>query len=180
MSENIIANLILALQQHPSLALVFVFLVAFSESLIIVGLIIPGSILMILFGALIAVDALKFWPTVFFSILGAITGDSLSYWLGKTYQSKLLNLWPLSRHPDVINKANQFIQRHGVKSIFLSRFIGLLRPIIPAIAGMTEMPVKLFISTNIGSAIVWAPAYLLPCGWFAGLVWIIKPPWLIP
>ena len=162
MSEDIIANLILALQQHPILALTFVFLVAFSESLIIIGLIIPGAILMILFGALIAVDALKFWPTVFFGVCGAVTGDSLSYWLGQRYQSKLNNLWPLSRHPDVMIQANQFFKRHGVKSIMLSRFIGLLRPIIPAIAGMTRMPLKIFIATNIVSAIFWAPAYLLP------------------
>lgn len=162
MPNDIFANLILALQQHPILALFFVFLVAFSESLILVGLIVPGALLMILFGALIAMDALEFWPTVLFAISGAIAGDSLSYWLGRRYQSKLNNLWPLSRHPDVIIHANQFFDKHGVKSIFLSRFIGLLRPVIPAIAGMAKMPVKTFITSNISSAILWAPLYLLP------------------
>ena len=162
MPEDIIANLILALQQHPILALFFVFLVAFSESLIIIGLIVPGAILMILLGALIVMDALEFWPTVFVAVCGAVAGDSLSYWLGSRYQDKLLNLWPLSRHPDLIIRANRFFQQHGVKSIILSRFIGPLRPIIPAIAGMTKMPGKIFIATNIGSAIFWAPLYLLP------------------
>jgi len=162
MPEDIIANLVLALQQHPILALFFVFLVAFSESLIIVGLIVPGAILMILLGALIVMDALEFWPTVFVAVCGAVAGDSLSYWLGSRYQDKLLNLWPLSRHPNLIIRANRFFQQHGVKSIILSRFIGPLRPIIPAIAGMTKMPGKIFITTNIGSAIFWAPLYLLP------------------
>jgi undecaprenyl-diphosphatase len=162
MSEDIIANLIIALQQHPFLALFFVFLVAFSESLIVIGLLVPGAILMVIFGALIAVDALQFWPTVFFAVSGAVAGDSLSYWLGKRYQNKLHTLWPLSRHPEVITQANQFFNRHGVKSIIFSRFIGLLRPIIPAIAGMTRMPVNTFIAINISSAIFWAPAYLLP------------------
>ncbi len=162
MPEDIIADLILVLQQHSTLALLFVFLVAFSESLIVIGLIIPGAILMILIGALIAMDALEFWPTVFVAICGAVAGDSLSYWLGRRYQTKLNDLWPLSRHPDVIIRANQFFKQHGVKSIILSRFIGLLRPIIPAIAGMTKMPVKIFLSVNIGSAIFWAPLYLLP------------------
>jgi len=68
MPEDIIANLILALQQHPILALFFVFFVAFSESLIIIGLIVPGAILMILLGALIVMDALEFWPTVFVAV----------------------------------------------------------------------------------------------------------------
>lgn len=162
MPEDIIANLILAFQQHPALALAFVFIIAFSESLIVLGLIVPGAIIMIIFGALIAVDALKFWPTIFFAVCGAAAGDSLSYWLGKRYQSKLVKLWPLSRHPDVIIQANQFFHRHGTKSIILSRFIGLLRPIIPATAGMAGMPIKPFLITNIVSALLWAPAYLLP------------------
>lgn len=162
MPEDIIANLILALQAHPSLALAFVFIVAFSESLVVLGLIVPGAILMILFGALVAMDALEFWPTVFFATLGAIAGDSLSYWLGRRYKNKLHNIWPLSRHPEIIIRANDFFDRHGVKSIILSRFIGLLRPVIPAIAGMTKMPAKIFIASNISSAIFWAPLYLLP------------------
>ena len=162
MPEDIIANLVLTLQQHPTLALFFVFLVAFSESLIILGLIVPGAVLMILFGALIAMDALEFWPTIFTAICGAIAGDSLSYWLGKRYQSKLHNIWPLSRHPELIVRANQFFKQHGVKSVILSRFVGPLRPVIPAIAGMSRMPVKIFLVTNISSAIFWAPLYLLP------------------
>ena len=168
MPEDIIAKLILALQQHSTLSLFFVFLVAFSESLIIIGLIVPGAILMILFGALIAMDALEFWPTVFFAIFGAVAGDSLSYWLGRRYKTRLINLWPLSKKPEIIIRANQFIDQHGAKSIFLSRFIGLLRPVVPAIAGMTRMPIKKFIATNISSALLWAPLYLLP-GLFFGL-----------
>lgn len=162
MSEDIIAKLVLTLQQHSVLTLLFVFLVAFSESLIIIGLIVPGAILMILIGALIAMDALEFWPTVFFAVAGAVAGDSLSFWLGKRYQNKLLQLWPLSKHPDILVRANHFFDRHGVKSIILSRFIGPLRPVIPAIAGTTRMPLKTFITTNVGSAMIWAPLYLLP------------------
>lgn len=162
MPDDIIANLILALQAHPTLALAFVFLVAFSESLVVIGLIVPGAILMILFGALIAMDALEFWPTVFFATLGAITGDSLSYWLGRRYKNKIHNIWPLSRHPEIIIRANEFFNQHGIKSIILSRFIGILRPVIPAIAGTAKMPAQIFITSNISSAIFWAPLYLLP------------------
>ncbi len=162
MSEDIIAKLVLTLQQHSTLTLLFVFLIAFSESLIIVGLIVPGAVLMIIIGALIAMNALDFWPAVVCAILGAISGDSLSYWLGKRYQYKLQTIWPLSRHPELMDRANAFFQKHGVKSIVLSRFIGLLRPVIPAVAGMSKMPGKIFLSANIGSAIIWAPLYLLP------------------
>ncbi|MDH5601104.1 MAG: DedA family protein, partial [Gammaproteobacteria bacterium] len=162
MPEDMIAKLVLGLQQYPALTLLFVFLVAFAESLVIVGLIVPGAIFMILFGALIAIDALEFWPTVFFATLGAIAGDSLSYWLGKRYKTTLHRIWPLSRHPEILERADAFFIQHGVKSIALSRFIGLLRPIIPATAGMSKMPVNVFLIANISSAIFWAPLYLLP------------------
>jgi len=162
MPDDFISTVSLTIQQYPTLALLLVFLVAFSESLIIVGLIVPGAILMVLFGALIAIDALAFWPTVLFAISGAVAGDSLSYWLGRRYQSKLHSLWPLSRHPDLIIRANDFFNRYGTKSIILGRFIGPLRPVIPAIAGMSKMPGNVFLAANIGSAIFWAPLYLLP------------------
>lgn len=161
LGDNISA-LTLTLQQYPNLVLLLVFLVAFSESLIIIGLIVPGAILMVIFGAMIALNVLSFWPAVFCAIAGAVAGDTLSYWLGHKYQHSLNAVWPLSRHPELIIRANSFFNKHGTKSIILSRFIGPLRPIIPAIAGMTGMRKEIFLTANISSAIVWAPLYLLP------------------
>lgn len=162
MSDEFITSIFLAVQQHPYFALLFVYLIAFSESLIVIGLVVPGAILMVLFGALIATGALDFWLTIIFAVLGAVSGDSLSYWLGRRYKDTLLTTWPLSRHPDIVNRAEHFFIKHGVKSIIFSRFIGPLRPIIPAIAGMSKMSIKHFLIANIISAILWAPIYLLP------------------
>lgn len=162
MSEDLIAKLVFTLQQYPVLTLLFVFLVAFTESLIIVGLVVPGAVLMIITGALIAMNAIDLWYAILVAIVGAISGDSLSYWLGKRYQQQLQTIWPLSRHPELIQQANLFFKKHGVKSIALARFIGLLRPVIPAVAGMSKMPWKPFLAANIVSAIAWAPLYLLP------------------
>lgn len=162
MNEENITNLILSVQQYPKLVLFLVFLTAFTESLVIVGLIIPGTVFMIVFGTLIALDALAFWPAVLLAILGAVAGDSLSYWLGHRYQNRIATIWPLSKHPQLMDRANYFFSKHGIKSIIFSRFVGPVRPIIPAIAGMTKMPMKIFLAANITSAIFWAPIYLLP------------------
>lgn len=156
------------LQQHPLSALLFVFLTAFSESLLIVGLIMPGAAFMIGFGALIALGALPAGPAVLAAILGAITGDSLSYWLGGHYKQTLKNRWPFSAYPGLIERGENFFHRHGGKSVMLGRFIGPLRPIVPAIAGMLAMPRSRFLLVNIISACIWAPLYLLP-GYLFGL-----------
>jgi len=162
MTNELISHLIHTFQQHPMLALLFIFLISFTESLVVIGLLVAGAIIMSMFGALIAINALDFWPTVFAAILGAVLGDSLSYWIGFKYQRKFYSLWPLSRHPKIIERANQFFNQHGAKSIFFGRFIGPIRPIVPALAGMAKMPPKTFLMANVSSAFLWAPLYLLP------------------
>ncbi len=156
------------LQLHPELALLFVFLVAFFESLIIVGMILPGAAFMVGFGALIALGALQAGPAVIVAILGAIAGDSLSYWLGRHYKQTLKAHWPFSAYPNLIERGEIFFHRHGGKSVMLGRFIGPLRPVVPAIAGMLAMPRSRFFLINVISACIWAPLYLLP-GYLFGL-----------
>ena len=150
------------LQQNPLISLLLVFLVACGESLAVVGLIVPGALLMVGFGALIALDYLAFGPTVIAAVLGAITGDGISYWLGVKYNRNLAAIWPFRRYPDLLKRGEVFFQRHGGKSVLLGRFVGPLRPIIPAIAGMLRMPLRQFLFVNIFSALLWAPLYLLP------------------
>ncbi|HID48193.1 MAG TPA: phosphoesterase PA-phosphatase [Chromatiales bacterium] len=150
------------LQQHTIVGLLIVFLVAFGESLAFVGLLVPGAVLMVSFGALIALDYLPFWPTLLSAILGAVAGDSLSYWLGSHFNQRLTGFWPFTRHPDLLERGQAFFRRHGGKSVLLGRFVGPIRPVIPAIAGMMAMPIRTFLFINILSALLWAPLYLLP------------------
>jgi len=150
------------LQAHVWLAYTTIFLIALSESLALVGLIVPGAILMFAIGTLITTGYLDFYTTAAWAALGAIAGDGISYWLGARYRNQLQNLWPLSRYPGAFDKGIGFFQRHGGKSVLFGRFIGPLRPIIPAIAGMFGMPLRHFMLINIFSALAWAPLYLLP------------------
>ncbi|MEJ2142553.1 MAG: bifunctional DedA family/phosphatase PAP2 family protein [Gammaproteobacteria bacterium] len=149
-------------QAHSAITISIVFITALSESLAVVGLIIPGAILMVIFGALIASGYLEFFPVFTAAVLGAITGDGLSFWLGSYYQQQLKAIWPLKRYPDLFSKGETFFNKHGGKSVLLGRFIGPIRPIIPAIAGMMNMPIHVFLAINIVSALLWAPLYLLP------------------
>lgn len=141
---------------------VVVFLIALSESLAIVGLFMPGAVLMFAIGALIATGALAFWPTMLWAALGAVVGDGISFWLGYHYKERLKLLWPFSRYPKLMARGEGFFSRHGGKSILIGRFVGPVRPIIPVVAGMMGMSPLLFSFINILSALLWAPAYLLP------------------
>ena len=96
---------------HSFWAGIAVFLVAFSESVAIVGLLIPGVVMMFGFGALIATGAPEFWPVFWWAVAGAVAGDSLSFWLGRHFQGRLRNLWPFSRHPQTLDRGIAFFQK---------------------------------------------------------------------
>lgn len=150
------------LAQNPNWANAIIFLVAMTESLLIVGIIVPGAAIMVGAGALIAVGTLQFWSCMLFAVAGAIVGDGLSYFIGYRYKNQLRGFWPFSRHPAIITRGEVFFLQHGGKSIFFGRFVGPVRAVIPAIAGMLGVPPLRFFVINVVSAIAWAPAYLLP------------------
>ncbi|MEJ2179233.1 MAG: DedA family protein, partial [Gammaproteobacteria bacterium] len=139
-----------------------VFLVAAGESLALVGIVVPGVVFMLGIGALVGLDAINLWQALFWAAVGAIVGDWLSYWLGRHFDKQLRHVWPLSRYPELIPRGEAFFERHGGASVFFGRFVGPLRPIIPAIAGIMHMPQGKFYVINVVSAILWAPVVILP------------------
>ncbi len=138
------------------------FTIAVTESLAVIGLLVPGAVLMISIGALIGMGIVEFWPILFAAIAGAILGDGLSFWFGHHYRDRLRTFWPFRNYPKWLNQGERYFYRHGGKSIFFGRFVGPVRPFIPVVAGMLGMQPRAFYIANILSAFVWAPAYLLP------------------
>jgi undecaprenyl-diphosphatase len=147
---------------HPTLSGLLVFLVAFSESLLIIGIIVPGAALMIGIGILIANGNLPLGSTMLWAIAGAVSGDGFSFWLGYHFRERLPR-WPLMRrYQKLFDHGQRFFNRHGGKSVVFGRFVGPVRAIIPTIAGLMAMPPWQFLLVNVVSAILWAPVYLLP------------------
>ncbi|MES9882672.1 MAG: VTT domain-containing protein, partial [Sedimenticola sp.] len=147
---------------HPMWSGMVIFLVAMAESLAVIGLLVPGVVIMFGIGALISAGAIDFWSAMAWAVTGAVAGDGLSFWLGRHYQQQLTNLWPFNRHPKSLEQGIAFFNRYGGKSVALGRFFGPVRAIIPLVAGMLRMPPSRFVAANVISALVWAPAYLLP------------------
>jgi undecaprenyl-diphosphatase len=147
---------------HPLWAGLIIFLVAMAESIALVGIVVPGVIIMIGIGALIAAGAIEFWSAFVWAVSGAIVGDGFSFWLGRRLRGRAAQLWPLNRHPETLERGIEFFRRYGVKSVAFGRFFGPIRAVVPLVAGMMDMPPPRYIVANVLSALVWAPAYLLP------------------
>lgn len=147
---------------HRAYAELAVFLICFAESMLILGLILPGIPMMFGIGTLIAAGALDLWNTLFMAILGGVAGDSVGWWLGWYFKDRLLKIWPFSRYPQALSRGESFFYKHGGKSVFFGRFFGPVRQGIPVVAGMLGMGLGRFTFFNITSAIIWAPAFMLP------------------
>ena len=150
------------LTQHPALALGVVFAAALLESVAVIGTVIPGSSVVFAAGVLIGLQALDPWRVAGAAVIGAVLGDGFSYWLGHRYHEALRTLWPLKTHPKLFARGQAYFEEHGGKSVFLGRFLGPLRAIVPVVAGMSDMPALRFTVVNVLSAIAWSAAHLLP------------------
>ena len=167
MLESHLQSLIVYFSAHPNVALGAVFAASMLEALAVVGTVIPGSSIVFIGGILIGLGALDPWRTAAAAVCGAILGDGISYWLGHHYRQRLPQLWPMRRYPQLLARGQAYFERNGGKSVFLGRFLGPLRAVVPVAAGMSSMPAARFYVVNVLSAIAWAAAHLLP-GWLFG------------
>src|SRR5215472_11671509 len=145
---------------HEAWAPPIVFVLAFGESLAFISLLIPAWGALVAIGALLGSSGINFWPVWIAGSLGAACGDWLSYWIGLKLEYSVQHIWPLSRHPGLIPRGERFVKRWGVPGIFIGRFFGPLRAVVPLIAGIFEMPFWHFQIANFSSAFVWAATLL--------------------
>jgi membrane protein DedA with SNARE-associated domain len=148
---------------HAVWAPPIVFALAFGESLAFVSLLIPAWSALVAIGALLSSSGINFWPVWIAGSLGAALGDWLSYWVGLKLEYSVARIWPLSRHPEMIPRGERFVKAWGIPGIFIGRFFGPLRAVVPLVAGIFEMPYWQFQIANFTSAMLWA-AVLLTIG----------------
>jgi len=146
---------------HEAWAAPIVFALAFMESLAFISLLVPAWGALVAVGVFIAQGEISFWPVWVAGSVGAALGDWLSYWIGRKLERSVQQIWPLSRHPDLIPRGEAFIKRWGALGIFIGRFLGPLRASVPLVAGIFKMPFWRFQIANFSSAFVWAATLIL-------------------
>ncbi len=150
------------LSAHPDLALWIVFLIAFGEALLIIGLFVPSTVILVGAGTMVGTGHLEFWPVFIATAVGAIAGDQISYWAGRWYGEKLKTIWPLNRHPQLALRGEEYVRQHGGKSIAIGRFVPGVKAVVPGIVGMLGMSQLFFLTVNISSGLVWTAFHILP------------------
>jgi membrane protein DedA with SNARE-associated domain len=155
------------LAEHPQWLGLSLFLVACLECLAVVGLLMPGTVLVFAIAVLAGSGVLSLGETLLLGYLGGLLGDLLSYGLGRRYHQNIRSMRGLRDHPEWLMRAELYVDRYGIASLLVGRFIGPLRPMLPLTAGMLDMPFGRFLLVSLVAAAGWSMAYLLP-GWTAG------------
>lgn len=148
--------------QHPHLAGLAVFAIVLAESLAVVGLLLPGTLLIFTFGTLVGGGSMDFVSTYAWALSGALLGDGISFWLGWIHRQRIRTTWPFSRFPAVLERGIGFFRRYGGHSVLFGRFFGAVRGIVPLVAGMAGMPPGSFVGVSLLAAALWVPVFLAP------------------
>jgi membrane protein DedA with SNARE-associated domain/membrane-associated phospholipid phosphatase len=147
---------------------VIVGLLALLEAAAMIGLVVPGEAALLVGGFLASQDKADLRLMMAVGAVGAIVGDSIGYEIGKHLGPSLrrsrLGQWVGDER---WARAEDYLRSHGGRAVFFGRFIGVLRALVPTIAGLSGMPYRTFLPWNAIGGLVWAPGFVL-LGYAAG------------
>ncbi|BCB76276.1 hypothetical protein GCM10022251_25200 [Phytohabitans flavus] len=148
-----------------------IFAVVCAEAGIFVGLVLPGETVLIFGGVLAGLGHVDVAAVAACGIAGAVIGDTIGYGighrLGPRLRSTRLGRWVRASRWD---RAEAFMRRYGGASVFLGRWVGFARTLVPAVAGAARIPYPHFLFWNILGGVTWGIASTL-LGYLAGGSW---------
>jgi len=160
------------ISEHP-LGLLFVIVIIFAETGLFVGFFLPGDSLLFVTGLLFAKHSLQghiigFIPMILLLSVAGILGNMVGYWFGKKsgpllFQKKDKLLFK-RKH---LLAAKEFYDEKGPGTIFLARFLPIVRTFVPIVAGVVEMDRKKFMLYNIVGSVCWITS-MMCIGYFLG------------
>jgi membrane-associated protein len=161
-------------QNYGAWVYVILFLIIFAETGLVVTPFLPGDSLLFVAGAVAAVGAMDVNKLVVVLIVAAFLGNYVNFQIGKYFGKKFF----IDRESrffkrEYLEKTHAFFERHGGKTIIISRFLPILRTYAPFVAGIGRMGAWRFSMFNIAGAVLWV-ASLTYAGYLFGNIPIIK------
>lgn len=145
----------IVVRQYGEWVYAVLFAIVFCETGLVVMFFLPGDSLLFIAGAFCANNVMNVWLLMFLLIVAAVTGNTCNYMIGKAIGKKVFTQNYRWINQDALQRTHTFFDRHGGKTIILSRFVPIVRTFAPFVAGVSEMSFKRFQAYNFIGAIVW-------------------------
>ena len=167
-------HLLVFLNNYGLWVYALLFTIIFAETGFVVTPFLPGDSLLFVAGTLAAGSGLEIQWLIPLLVVASFSGDNTNYWIGhhlcprvfKNNQSWLLNA-------EYLERTRRFYDSHGGKTIFLARFLPILRTFAPFVAGVGRMPYARFLAFSLGGSIAWICLFSL-AGYYFGHLPVVR------
>lgn len=165
-------QLAMIISQYGTWTYAILFMIIFMETGFVVTPFLPGDSLLFAAGSFAALGSLNVWVLLILLSIAAVLGDTVNYWIGhymgeRAYQVKWVK-------KEYLDRTHAFFEKHGGKTIFLARFVPIVRTFAPFVAGMGRMSYGYFFSYNVFGGLVWVFLFTLMGYFFGNLPFVQK------
>lgn len=153
---------------------VVLFIIVFIETGLVVTPFLPGDSLLFAAGAFAARGAFDVILLYALMAVAAVLGDTANYWIGHYIGPRVFTTKSRLFKKEYLDRTQAFYEKHGGKTIFLARFIPIIRTFAPFVAGVGKMTYGHFITYNIVGGIVWTAVFIFGGYFFGNLPFVEK------
>jgi membrane-associated protein len=153
--------------QYGAWTLALLFVVIFLETGVVVTPFLPGDSLIFAAATFAARGALDPWLIFILLSIAAVAGDTANYWIGHRVGARAFTGEVKWIKQEYMQRTHRFFEKHGGKTIFLARFVPIIRTFAPFVAGVSQMPYGFFIRWNVIGGVTWVATFTL-LGYFFG------------
>ena len=159
--------------QYGIVSYVILFAILFIETGLVFVPFLPGDSLLFAAGAFSAIGSFNIYILLALLWLAAFLGDTMNYWIGHFFWQKIIDNPRVPIKQSHIDKTQKYFDTYGGKTIFLARFVPIVRTFAPFIAGVGKMNYVKFVYYNAVGGFVWVFGFTL-LGYFFGNIPIVK------
>ncbi len=161
-------------EQYGTWMYLILFLIIFCETGLVVTPFLPGDSLLFVAGMLCINGTFSIFPLIILLIIAAFLGNFVNYQIGRYLGPRMSD----DKGIRFINKkylaqTHEYFEKHGKMTVFLSRFVPIIRTFVPFVAGIGKMRYKTFISYTILGGVAWIVLFI-GAGFFLGNIPIIR------
>ncbi len=159
------------IQTYGTWVYLILFAIIFCETGLVVTPFLPGDSLLFVTGTIAARGSLDLQTILILLTAAAIIGDNVNYWIGHFVGAKIVERgWVREEYLD---RTHHFYEKYGGKTIFIGKFLPIIRTFAPFVAGIGKMTYPKFLAFNISGAVTWMCVFILG-GYFFGNLPFVK------